>query len=107
MGSIVTSGKRQLRRSVPLSFIHQSQILPQNLHDGRRNQGVDFMRGADRLDSRLDGLKRESNIMDHGYWDICDERGGWPCVFRGGMVIFEFTFRVSCNFLGFFRSLRR
>jgi hypothetical protein len=76
MGSIVTSGKRQLRHSVPLSFIHHSQFLPHNLHDGRRNQGVEFMRGADRLDSRLDGLERENDIMDHGQWDIRDERGG-------------------------------
>ena len=66
MGSIVTSGRRQLRHSVSLSFIHQSQILPHNLHDGRRNQGVDFMRGANRLDSRLDGRERENDIMDHG-----------------------------------------
>ena len=57
---------RRLHYNVPLSFIHQGQFLPHNLHDGRRNQGVEFTSDANRLDSRLDGLERENDIIAYG-----------------------------------------
>jgi hypothetical protein len=44
-------GQTSIMRDVPLSFIHRRQILPHNLHDGLRDQGIEIVSDANRLDS--------------------------------------------------------